>query len=79
MPPSSSRPGPHPEPPASLRDRELPIVSHAAPLLRIHRAGFDPIYFGRSGDARFDAPGGEYGVLAARPSPGSARPYINML
>ncbi len=31
--------------------------------MRIHRRGREALYFGRSRDARFDAPGGEYGVL----------------
>jgi hypothetical protein len=30
---------------------------------RIHRVERDPIFFGRTGESRFDAPGKEYGVL----------------
>jgi hypothetical protein len=65
LPPSPDRPGPHPEPPADLQDRGLPIADYAAPLLRVHRACFKPLFFGRTGDARFDAPNAEYGVLYA--------------
>jgi hypothetical protein len=31
--------------------------------MRIHQLAYDPVFFGTSGDNRFDAPGGEFGVL----------------
>ena len=60
-----SRPGPHPEPPSDLSARPLPIVEGAGPWVRIHKASNSALYFGRSGDGRFDAPLGEYGMLYA--------------
>ena len=60
-----SRPGPHPEPPADLSTRPLPIVEDAGPWLRIHQTRYAALHFGRSGDGRFDAPLGEYGMLYA--------------
>lgn len=39
------------------------IRQFRGPWFRVHRLKFDPIYFGRAGDYRFDAPAGEYGVL----------------
>lgn len=35
----------------------------AGPWVRSHARGRDPIFFGRSGQTRFDAPAGQYGVL----------------
>ena len=59
----SSRPGAHPAPPADLCDLQPAIVGNAGPWIRIHRTTHSPLYFGRSGDSRFGAPAGEYGVL----------------
>jgi hypothetical protein len=56
-------PGPHPDPPADLVNRALPLTIHRRPWFRIHRLPYAPLYFGRSGDNRFDAPAGEFGVL----------------
>jgi RES domain len=66
-PPSSSprRSGPHPDPPPDLHQRELPLHAASGPWARIHRCAYVAIYFGTSGNHRFDAPGGEYGVLYA--------------
>ena len=36
-----------------------------AGIFRLHRAGLSPLYFGRTGDNRFDAPDGTFGVLYA--------------
>jgi hypothetical protein len=58
-----SRPGPHPEPPPDLPSRSLPILTIDCPWVRSHPAQYEPIFFGRSGDNRFDAPRGDYGVL----------------
>jgi hypothetical protein len=58
-------PGPHPEPPEDLHERQPTITESAGPWLRLHPIGLEPLYFNqdpqRSG--RFGAPEGEYGVL----------------
>lgn len=59
------RPGPHPDPPEDLHERELPLVNSRGPWFRLHRRGRDPIFFGKTGLGRFDAPDGSYGVLYA--------------
>ncbi|MBA2713353.1 MAG: hypothetical protein H0U55_07350 [Rubrobacteraceae bacterium] len=50
-------------PPRDLNERELPIVSLEGPWLRLHAAGREPGYFGRTSLNRFDDPEGEFGVL----------------
>lgn len=55
--------GPHPDPPTDLATRPLPITIYGRPWFRIHRLAQGPLFFGRAGDNRFDAPGGEFGVL----------------
>src|SRR5687768_15047785 len=55
--------GPHPEPPADFNERALPIRVFRRRWFRIHRLSLAPLYFGRSGDNRFDAPSGAFGVL----------------
>lgn len=50
-------------PPQDLADRELPVVEGRGPWMRMHRAQYDPVFFGTSGEGRFDDPEGEYGVL----------------
>lgn len=55
--------GPHADPPADFATRPLPIMIYRRPWYRIHRLTHGPLYFGRSGDNRFDAPDGEFGVL----------------
>ncbi|KYF64378.1 hypothetical protein BE11_37860 [Sorangium cellulosum] len=57
--------GPHPDPPLDLATRPLPVTIFRRCWFRIHRLAQDPLFFGRSGDNRFDAPGGEFGVLYA--------------
>lgn len=59
------RPGPHPEPPDDLAQRRLPLLRAERSWLRIHRLIHAPLFFGRSGNNRFDAPAREYGVLYA--------------
>ena len=54
---------PHPEPPADLAQRPLPIWTTRGSWFRIHSLAHEPVFFGRTGDNRFDAPAGEYGVL----------------
>ncbi len=43
----------------------MPLLDSAGPWFRIHRLEYEPIFFGRAGKFRFDAPGGVYGVLYA--------------
>ncbi len=57
------RPGPHPDPPTDLATRSLPLLVTTEPWFRIHRLHYAPLYFGTSGDGRFDVPGGKTGVL----------------
>jgi RES domain len=54
-------------PPADFADRDLPIevTPAGATFVRIHRSGVDPLFFGTSGDNRFDDPEGQYGVCYA--------------
>ncbi len=58
-------PGPHPEPPDEIDKLELPITLIRADKawFRLHRADRSPLFFGRTGANRFDAPDGEFGVL----------------
>jgi hypothetical protein len=65
VPPEGGRPGPHPPPPGDLARRPLPLLQSTGPWFRVHRLEYAPIFFGRSGKSRFDAPGGEYGMLYA--------------
>lgn len=63
---SPDPPGPHPHPPEDFSARNLPIREVAGTLFRLFPAAYDePLYFGRSGDNRFDSPDGAYGVLYA--------------
>jgi hypothetical protein len=55
----------HSDPPASLLSSALPILHITSSWFRIHRCQYEPLYFGRTGENRFDAPGGEYGISAA--------------
>ena len=63
--PRSPRPGPHPLPPDDLRQRDLPVVPASGPLHRIHRATRAPLFFGKTGENRFDDPEHAFGVLYA--------------
>jgi RES domain-containing protein len=65
VPPKRRSPGLPPLPPVDFESRALPSVAWepGKVLFRIHRADHDPLWFGKSGDNRWDAPGGEYGVL----------------
>jgi hypothetical protein len=55
--------GPHAVPPADFATHPLPVTIYRRPWYRIHRVAHGPIFFGRSGDNRFDAPADEFGVL----------------
>ncbi len=68
-PPSSTYPGPHPDPPADFSTTSLPIVLNQGSWYRLHRSEHTPLYFGRTGFNRFDAPDGEFGVLYLGDSP----------
>lgn len=59
----AERPGPHPEPPANLQERELPVIQVEQLWFRIHKSQHSPLYFGKSGGNRFDAPAQEYRVM----------------
>lgn len=63
--PDLDSPGPHPDPPEELSSLALPLKLTSRSWFRSHLADHDPIYFGRSGRHRFDAPGGEFGTLYA--------------
>lgn len=56
-------PGPHPEPPGDLDDREPLIASVDQAWFRICKLRRSPIFFGRGTTHRFNAPGGEFGVM----------------
>jgi hypothetical protein len=58
----SERPGEHPPPP-DLAGRSLPLRTFRGPWFRLHAADRDPVFFGRTGLNRFDAPDGSFGVL----------------
>ncbi len=58
-------PAPHPEPPSDLHTRALPIRSAEGLWTRLHACRRSARFFGKSGQHRFDAPAGEYGVLYA--------------
>jgi len=63
----TDKPGEHPEPHADLAKRSplLDKLKEGTVIYRLHRADRDAIFFGRTGDNRFDAPDGSYGVLYA--------------
>ena len=56
-------PDPHPDPPSDLHLRSLPIRVITSSWTRIHQRRYGPIFFGRGGGGRFDAPAGQYGTL----------------
>lgn len=65
VPPEGARPGPHPPPPDDLARRRLTLRETDQAWFRIHSNSRDPLFFGRSGHNRFDAPAAEYGILYA--------------
>jgi hypothetical protein len=56
---------PLPSPPDSLNDGDLPIIATDHAFIHIHGRTEEPAFWGRTGNNRFDAPGGDYGVLYA--------------
>jgi len=65
--PDGAPPGPHPEPPADLDQRVLPLQTADASttFIRIYAVDREALAFSPSGAGRFDAPHGEYGVVYA--------------
>jgi hypothetical protein len=57
--------GPLPLPASDFQKLDLPLVVYGDALFRIYRNGRDPAFWGKTGDNRFDAPAGEFGVLYA--------------
>jgi hypothetical protein len=60
-------PGEHPEPPADLNSRS-PLtftIPAGTALFRLHDPSKEPLFFGRTGRNRFDAPDRSFGVLYA--------------
>jgi len=66
------RPGFHPEPPANLREQKLPVIQIQQPWFRIYKSHHNPLYFGQTGDNRFDAPAQEFGVMYIASDPHGA-------
>lgn len=67
----------HPLPPADLASRPLPIVRIKATWWRIHPTAYGPIFFGKTGGNRYDAPADAsgarpYGVLYVARDPHGA-------
>jgi hypothetical protein len=58
-------PGTLPAPPADLASRQVTVVEFDTPIFRSHPALRHPVFFGKTGQYRFDAPDGSYGVLYA--------------
>lgn len=56
---------PHPGPPPSLHARALPLRQAQGPWVRLHECICKAVFFGRTGENRFDAPNGEFGALYA--------------
>jgi hypothetical protein len=57
--------GPHPDPPDDFPARALPLRTTRGPWVRLHACRREPVSFGRTRAHRFDAAGGEFGVLYA--------------
>jgi len=54
--------GAHPEPPADLHLRPLPLARESGPWVRAHALRNDPLYFGTNRSERFDDPLRAFGV-----------------
>lgn len=55
--------GPHPEPPADLEARKPSVVEETIEWWRSHPADKGALFFGKTGNYRFDAPDGSFGVM----------------
>lgn len=60
-----SGPGPHPDPPADLHARTPKILEEPHEWIRVYPLGNDPLYFGRTGNNRFDSASSAFGVCYA--------------
>lgn len=60
-----AKPRRHPLPPRTFDERKLALIEKPAGqiLWRLHSSRREPVFFGKSGENRFDDPEGEYGVL----------------
>lgn len=58
-----ARPKPHPDPPPELATASLPITRRSRQWFRAHRCRRHPLFFGRTGQWRYDDPQGSFGVL----------------
>jgi hypothetical protein len=58
-------PGALPPPPADLAVRALSVLDFEESIFRSHGVSRHPVFFGKAGVYRFDAPDGSYGVLYA--------------
>lgn len=67
--PEANNPGEHHDPPISLNRIDLPLLTTLQSWFRLHRSHHEPVHFGRTQQSRFDAPGGEFGVLYAASDP----------
>lgn len=56
-------PGPHPDPPPDLQDREPILLKTEQIWYRSHRLDVEALNFGRTARNRFDDPDRQYGVL----------------
>jgi hypothetical protein len=54
---------PHPEPPSGFGSARLSTTRRTRRWYRVHGVGRGPLFFGKGGGNRFDAPAGEFGVL----------------
>jgi hypothetical protein len=61
----NANPGTLPDPPVGLADRTVTVVELDTPVFRSHSISRHPIFFGKTGQYRFEAPDGSYGVLYA--------------
>ena len=58
-----ARPKPHPRPPADVSKVELPITRRSRRWFRAYACRYDPLFYGRTGQWRYDDPERTYGVL----------------
>src|SRR3990172_9226613 len=65
-------PGPLPSPPGDLGERALPLRTIERSWFRFHAPGRATVHFGRKAENRFNAPGGEFGVLYLAADPAGA-------
>lgn len=70
--PPRGRPGLHPDPPPDFARRRLLLAPISAPLYRIHSVRHRPVFFGKTGDNRFDDSRRVFGVLYAGLTPDCA-------